>query len=493
MSMNPHASPVEHQLATLSAGLDDVEAGRFVEAARKAIAIHKSPFAGRALALYVVAMIGQRSPEAVREAMGAMHVLRSGSSDAPTPLLERAIEHAGRGEHDRASAASQEVVRVMKLIVDAEQHHQAGRRVEAKAQIEAMMQSGSADVARAAAIFAVAHEYYTLNEQCMRALQEVLEVQPRDAIGQHVLASVAWQLGQLEVAIAHAEALVSLAGPGPHQSKHLGMYLLTAGQYAQALTAFEQAESLSPATHRHVFSCWTKLARKMHSGDTVATAVLANTRARFHLRCFNNLSLESDCTHAMGNFTEPEELTICRDFVPQGAVIVEVGPLVGNHTIFFAMTRKPSRIIAFDADHRCVEELRVNLELNGIKASGVSVDLHHAAVGASAGNVSFPSLGVVPMVALDDVVHERIDFLKIDVDGGEAGVLQGMERLVRASRPRIMIECDQMNQPILDQWMQDHAYQATHVCNHGSYKNYFLVPGSTSLGAGSVSGERDRP
>lgn len=47
---------------------------------------------------------------------------------------------------------------------------------------------------------------------------------------------------------------------------------------------------------------------------------------------------------------------------------------------------------------------------------------------------------VVPLRRLDDLIHEQIDTLKIDVEGAELGVLQGAERIVKESRPVIMFE-----------------------------------------------------
>jgi FkbM family methyltransferase len=49
----------------------------------------------------------------------------------------------------------------------------------------------------------------------------------------------------------------------------------------------------------------------------------------------------------------------------------------------------------------------------------------------------------VPMTTLDSIIpeHEKIDLIKIDVEGGEFGVLKGAENLIKRNKPYIIFEC----------------------------------------------------
>ena len=56
---------------------------------------------------------------------------------------------------------------------------------------------------------------------------------------------------------------------------------------------------------------------------------------------------------------------------------------------------------------------------------------------------SFTTISV-PVVALDDYFGEndRVTLLKIDVEGGEFGVLKGAERILRRCAPLLVFECE---------------------------------------------------
>jgi FkbM family methyltransferase len=90
-----------------------------------------------------------------------------------------------------------------------------------------------------------------------------------------------------------------------------------------------------------------------------------------------------------------------------------------------------------------------------------SASIHNVALGDSQGSVVFyedrerpgfsslaPAEGVacdayqVPLARLDDLVnaHQRVDFLKIDVEGAELGVLRGAESLFAHQRPIVLSE-----------------------------------------------------
>jgi len=133
-------------------------------------------------------------------------------------------------------------------------------------------------------------------------------------------------------------------------------------------------------------------------------------------------------------------------------VFVDVGAHVGYYSV--RMARRYRLVHAFEPNPRNLEKLRRNLELNGIS----NVVVHPYALGdreevralrlADAGSSFHPPPigptsceGVVDVQVkkLDDVL-DRADVVKIDVEGWEAYVLEGMRNIIEKHRPALIIE-----------------------------------------------------
>ena len=143
---------------------------------------------------------------------------------------------------------------------------------------------------------------------------------------------------------------------------------------------------------------------------------------------------------------EREEPRRARQFVGNCESALEVGALVGNHTIYFAKALRPKNIHVFDANPHAVAQVRENVALNGLDRGEMEIVVHHAAVGGKAGSIHMFDQDV-SLVRLDDEVKERVDFIKIDVDGMELEVLDGCRALISRDRPKIMIEVQQELKP----------------------------------------------
>jgi FkbM family methyltransferase len=117
--------------------------------------------------------------------------------------------------------------------------------------------------------------------------------------------------------------------------------------------------------------------------------------------------------------------------------ILDCGANVGVASLFFKQQYPRARITAFEADPAIAEICRRNLGANGAG----DVELVAAAVWTSRGETEFvcegsdsgavAELGVikgrvqkVPTVRLRDYLTERIDLLKLDVEGSELPVLE---------------------------------------------------------------------
>lgn len=152
-------------------------------------------------------------------------------------------------------------------------------------------------------------------------------------------------------------------------------------------------------------------------------------------------------------FTGFYELELTEKFVRHvrpGGLLVDVGANMGYFSLLWAGLCDEARVIAFEAAPRNVELFRRNVARNHFDDR---VTLIAKAVGDEAGEAMF-EIGpsdqtgwgglstdtatervAVPVTSLDDELpNEQISVLKIDVEGAEALVLRGCERLLREQR-----------------------------------------------------------
>jgi FkbM family methyltransferase len=134
--------------------------------------------------------------------------------------------------------------------------------------------------------------------------------------------------------------------------------------------------------------------------------------------------------------------------------MLDVGANVGLYSLL-AASIGGVRVKAFEPDDGARRIAEANVARNGL---GGLVEISAHAVGAAAGSSAF-STGLGPMnrlmpegtaggvrtvdlVTLDDVATDRVALVKIDVEGEEAGVLDGAEQLLRRDRPVVIVEAN---------------------------------------------------
>jgi FkbM family methyltransferase len=152
---------------------------------------------------------------------------------------------------------------------------------------------------------------------------------------------------------------------------------------------------------------------------------------------------------------EAANQAVCVRLVRREMTAQDLGAHVGFYTLLFSRLVGPGGVVhAFEPVPRNISYLKRHLRLNG----AINVRVQELVVTRQTGTVAFDSSsGVsmgrvvtctasetsrVPAVSLDDFVyadrHESPDFIKMDVEGGEADVLAGMSRLL-ADRPPVLL------------------------------------------------------
>lgn len=122
--------------------------------------------------------------------------------------------------------------------------------------------------------------------------------------------------------------------------------------------------------------------------------------------------------------------------------IVDCGANIGLSVLFFKRLHPGARIVAFEPEPTTFARLERTVAENGLQG----VVLHHAAVAEAAGTVTLyadpadpggitsstdpawggPVAREVPAVRLSEVLREPVDFLKLDVEGAEYGVVRDL-------------------------------------------------------------------
>jgi FkbM family methyltransferase len=139
----------------------------------------------------------------------------------------------------------------------------------------------------------------------------------------------------------------------------------------------------------------------------------------------------------------------------KGDVVIDVGANIGYYALRFARAVGPDgRVHAFEVDERALRCLRRTLRHNAV----AQLHLHELAVASSPGVLYLSETResghtrayaqgpgrAVPCVCLDDHLAacnvDRVDLIKIDVEGAELQVLQGAQVTLRNMRPRLVVE-----------------------------------------------------
>ncbi|GMR10047.1 MAG: FkbM family methyltransferase [Anaerolineae bacterium] len=193
-------------------------------------------------------------------------------------------------------------------------------------------------------------------------------------------------------------------------------------------------------------------------GDIVPIEVAAGPLAGLKMEL--DLSVEKDLWLAT---YEPAVLQAIQHWVKPGMVTYDVGANIGYVSLALARAvGAQGQVVAFEPLPENVSRLRTNIELN---PEGARVRVVEAAVSDRAERSQFlihrsgamgkleSSKGragayqeeiTVEVIGLDDWIAEGKlappELIKIDVEGGEAAVLEGMSGALKNDRPTILIE-----------------------------------------------------
>lgn len=182
---------------------------------------------------------------------------------------------------------------------------------------------------------------------------------------------------------------------------------------------------------------------------------------------------------------------IFNQYIQKDFCIVDGGAHLGMHTMRFSDLVPDGHVYAFEASPRSYEKLNLTIQYNGIKnVTLYNVALHnentqahiveHFNADQDAVNIGqHPHHKNIEAISLDSLNLPKVDFIKLDVEGGEYNAIAGAEQLVKRCKPLITYEylprtAASLNPKILLEAWGYQTFQLTNT-NGDLHFDYFAV------------------
>ena len=170
---------------------------------------------------------------------------------------------------------------------------------------------------------------------------------------------------------------------------------------------------------------------------------------------------EKDCLQlSVNEVIEPVETKLFNDIIKKGEVLVDVGANIGYFTLLMAKLSGPSGMIfSFEPEDKNFEILEKNVKINNyqnvvLEKKGVSDHNGINKFFLSSKNTGMHSLQKIrddakevkiDVIKLDDYFStldlvKKISLIKIDVEGAEFQVLNGMQTILKNENLKLLIE-----------------------------------------------------
>lgn len=154
---------------------------------------------------------------------------------------------------------------------------------------------------------------------------------------------------------------------------------------------------------------------------------------------------------------EPHIVAFLKQRLQPGMTFVDIGANLGSLAILAAkLVGETGRVFCFEPNSENCRLILLSTTRNDLK----NITLFPVAASSTPGHALFgthmgsngglmpsstdvllnPGCLVVPTFRLDDLIHDRIDFLKIDTEGAEGLVIGGAGRLLQQHRPIVVTE-----------------------------------------------------
>ncbi len=181
------------------------------------------------------------------------------------------------------------------------------------------------------------------------------------------------------------------------------------------------------------------------------------------IRFFTNDTVIGSSLRLYGEWAE-NELRFFNKFIQPGATVLDIGAFIGTHALAFSeMVGAEGKVVSIEAQPQSFRLLQENISANNrtnVRIVNAVVDGHSGEIHLSqmklAEHVNFGGLtaydedlqessggdnAALKIITIDSMALDRCDFIKLEVEGAEASVLQGGRATIKRFRPVIYVEC----------------------------------------------------
>lgn len=157
---------------------------------------------------------------------------------------------------------------------------------------------------------------------------------------------------------------------------------------------------------------------------------------------------------------DPVETELVKKEIKEGSAVIDIGANMGYYTLLFAkLVGKKGKVYSFEPEPNNFALLKKNISINNyhnvnIQQKAVSntnkkINLYLSKKSTGQHTIA-PSRFCdkkiqVKSIRLDDDINEKIDFVKIDVEGAEYHVLSGMKNILKNQKIKLLLEFQTKN------------------------------------------------
>tara|TARA_R110000824_G_scaffold219941_1_gene406936 strand:+ start:922 stop:1605 length:684 start_codon:yes stop_codon:yes gene_type:complete len=185
---------------------------------------------------------------------------------------------------------------------------------------------------------------------------------------------------------------------------------------------------------------------------------------------------------------EKKLVKVFEKYITKESVVVDVGAFIGSHTIILSNFAK--KVISFEPQKligECLKKTINNIDNvefynNGLGSKKQTLLLNTNNDGGATvvegkrtknnALLQYIDKYDIEVVELDSIIKEKIDLIKIDVEGFEFEVLCGAKETIEKYRPIIIIEVFKKNKIRLNEWCKINKYMVESL----KAEDYLLLP-----------------